>query len=101
MNYPDFLIASHIKPWVKSEGLERLDVDNGFLFCPTHDSLFDKGYISFNDGGEIMIAKDLDEANRSYLNVQPGMRVILTEGNKKYLCFHRDYIFLNSTQRKQ
>jgi len=48
-----------------------------------------------------MIAKDLDEANRSYLNVQPGMRVILTEGNKKYLCFHRDYIFLNSTQRKQ
>ena len=36
----DFLIASHIKPWSKSEYDERLDDDNGFLFCPNHDKLY-------------------------------------------------------------
>ncbi|MCH5267338.1 MAG: HNH endonuclease, partial [Lachnospiraceae bacterium] len=43
----ELLIASHIKPWAKSEAKEKLDDDNGFLMCPNHDKLFDKGYITF------------------------------------------------------
>ena len=32
------LVASHIKPWSKSNNQERLDVNNGLLLCPNHDS---------------------------------------------------------------
>lgn len=50
---PTLLIASHIKPWAESEAKEKLDVDNGFLMCPNHDKIFDKGYITFDDDGKI------------------------------------------------
>lgn len=89
----ELLIASHIKPWKYSEPEEKVDVDNGFLFCPNHDKLFDNGLISFGDGGEIMISKSLDEANRTYTNVRQGMTIELTEGNRKYLLFHRNEVF--------
>lgn len=36
------LVASHIKPWSKSNHQERLDVNNGLLLCPNHDALFCK-----------------------------------------------------------
>lgn len=53
---PELLVASHIKPWAKSKPEEKLDVNNGFLMCPNHDRLFDKGWISFDDEGNIVIA---------------------------------------------
>lgn len=89
----ELLIASHIKPWKDSEPEEKVDVDNGFLFCPNHDKLFDNGLISFNDRGEIIISESLDEENRIYANVRQGTTIELTEGNRKYLLFHRDEVF--------
>ena len=89
------LIASHIKPWVESEPKEKLDVDNGFLMCPNHDKLFDKGYITFDDDGKIIISEKLAEKENDmvFLNVDSRMHIELTEGNKKYLKFHRENIF--------
>ena len=87
------LIASHIKPWKNSEPDEKTDVDNGFILCPNHDRLFDKGFISFDDNGQIMISEELDEINRIFTNVKEGIKIELTEGNKRYLAFHRDNIF--------
>lgn len=89
----ELLIASHIKPWKDSEPEEKVDVDNGFLFCPNHDKLFDNGLISFSDRGEIIISESLDEENRTYANVRQGMTIGLTEGNRKYLLFHRNEVF--------
>ena len=89
------LTASHIKPWADSEPKEKSDVDNGFLMCPNHDKLFDKGYITFDDDGKIIISDRLTENNRVFLNVDSKMHIeiTLTEGNKKYLKFHRENIF--------
>ena len=87
------LIASHIKPWRNSESDEKTDIDNGFILCPNHDRLFDKGFISFDDSGQIMISRELDEINRNSINVKEGIKIELTEGNKRYLAFHRDNIF--------
>ena len=87
------LIASHIKPWRNSESDEKTDIDNGFIFCPNHDRLFDKGFISFDDSGQIMISEELDETNRTFTNVKEGIKIELTEGNKRYLEFHRDNVF--------
>lgn len=87
------LIASHIKPWIDSLPEEKLDIDNGFLMCPNHDRLFDRGIISFDDDGKLLISSELTKKNRDCLNVSAEMNIDLTEGNKKYLAYHRQNIF--------
>ena len=80
------LIASHIKPWAKSEPKEKSDIDNGFY----------KGYITFEDDGKIIISDKLTKNDRVFLNVDSKMRIEqLTKGNKEYLEFHRKKVFNN------
>ena len=88
-----FLNASHIKPWAVSEDAEKLERDNGFLMCPNHDTLFDKGYISFGDDGRIIISSELAEIDKIFMNVNSDMCIELTEGNKRYLQYHREHVF--------
>lgn len=57
LNHPKLLIASHIKPWAKSNDYEKLDCENILLLCPMHDALFDKGLISFDRHGHILNIK--------------------------------------------
>lgn len=75
----DILIASHIKPWKNSTNNERLD------------KLFDKGYISFDDEGKIMISNELN--NFEELGINKAMKIEIKNEHKKYLVFHRDNIF--------
>lgn len=88
-----FLIASHIKPWRQSDNQERLDVNNGLLLCPNHDVLFDKGYISFEDDGRILISESLDEATKVFLNINETMNIRMNEGQREYMKWHRDSLF--------
>lgn len=56
------LIASHIHAWSKCEtNDERLDSNNGLLLSPSLDKLFDKGYISFDDKGTMLIKSKIRE----------------------------------------
>ena len=93
VNSPDLLIASHIKPWAQSDADEKLDINNGFLMCPNHDILFDKGYISFDDEGGILISNQLSNSDKTFTNVNENMKIHLTEKNKEYLKYHRDFLF--------
>jgi HNH endonuclease len=83
-----FLVASHIKLWSQSSNQERLEVNNGLLLCPNHDALFDKGYISFDDG-MIVISDSLDEATKVFLNINENMKIALNEGQQKYMKWHQ------------
>lgn len=56
------LIASHIKPWSKSEGGERVDPRNGLAACPTHDAAFEAYLISVDAQGNIVRSEALDRA---------------------------------------
>ena len=87
------LVASHIKPWAMSNSKEKLDVENGFLLCPNHDSLFDKGLISFDVNGNIIISDSLNQHDRIFMNVKNDMQISITEANKKYLKYHRQNVF--------
>lgn len=87
------LIASHIKPWAESEPAEKLDVNNGLLLCPNHDSLFDKGLISFEDDGKIIMSENLSETDKFFLNVNENMKLNVREENKPYLKYHRNKYF--------
>lgn len=85
----ELLVASHIKSWAESTGKEKLDPDNGLLLCPTHDALFDRHLISFRDDGGILLAPGLTPEEQALLNIGPDSRICVTEGNRKYLAYHR------------
>ncbi|MEE1073085.1 MAG: HNH endonuclease signature motif containing protein [Cellulosilyticum sp.] len=88
-----FLIASHIKPWAQSNNQERLDLDNVLLLCPHHDAVFDKGYIAFNEEGELLVSDELSLETRALLNLTKGHKIKLRTDNKKYIEWHRENIF--------
>ncbi|WP_241746539.1 HNH endonuclease [Cytobacillus firmus] len=88
-----FLVASHIKPWSQSNNQERLDVKNGFLLCPNHDALFDKGYISFGEYGNILISENLSEETKVFLNINETMKIKLNESQQVYMEWHRENIY--------
>lgn len=50
----EFLVASHIKPWRDCDNSERLDGANGLLLSPHVDKLFDRHWISFASGGQLI-----------------------------------------------
>ncbi|WP_367267497.1 HNH endonuclease [Mesorhizobium sp.] len=58
------MIASHIKPWrLCVSAQERLDGMNGLLLTPDADHLFDRGFISFEDGGEVLVSPRVDKTD--------------------------------------
>lgn len=86
------LVASHIKPWAKSNQAEKVDVNNGLLLCPNHDKLFDRGYISFDNGGHIVISDELSENSAISMNIKNDMQIELSNDNIKYMEYHRNNV---------
>lgn len=89
------LIASHIKPWIDSDNMEKTDQKNGFMFTPTFDFLFDRGFISFENDKKILISPWLSKMTVSKLNIAYGKKYMLLpiEGREKYLKYHRENVF--------
>ncbi|SDJ86160.1 HNH endonuclease [Sediminibacillus albus] len=88
-----FLVASHIKPWSKSNNQERLDVNNGLLLCPNHDYLFDKGYISFDDDGRILISSTLGGPTKTFMNLYEDMRIQFDLHQLEFIRWHRENLY--------
>lgn len=91
------LRASHAKPWADcSSDAERLNVYNGFLLTANLDALFDKGYISFTDGGLIMISSVLEHSDMLGLGLKTDLKLRwLEEPHKEFLKYHRENIWKN------
>jgi hypothetical protein len=88
------LRASHIKPWSQSNDREKLDGHNGLLLSPHVDHLFDRGFISFKQQGELLISKKLNQAVLDNWEIEVPANVgIFSDTQEKYLTFHRDKIF--------
>lgn len=89
----EVLKASHIKPWSDSTSTERLDVHNGLLLTPNLDTLFDKGYITFDDEGKIMISSYISNTDLQLLNCSTELKVALEPGHHKYMSWHRNKVY--------
>lgn len=88
------LYASHIKPWRSSSHAERLDPFNGLLLSPALDNCFDKGYISFDDTGNIIISNLLSKKDKQTLGLHESMKLSkIEQKHKDYLNYHRENIF--------
>ncbi|MGK9064596.1 HNH endonuclease [Stutzerimonas chloritidismutans] len=88
-----FLIASHIKPWRDCTNAERLDGDNGLMLAPHVDKLFDRGWISFADNGDLLIAADAPLAVINSWGFNAGLNVgAFSAKQRGYLQYHREVI---------
>lgn len=96
VNDERMLIASHIKPWAKSNNEERIDPKNGFMFTPTYDRLFDQGFITFNDDKKLIVSPWISPMNQKRLAIYTDMEVSylpLDDKRRQYLEYHRTNIF--------
>ncbi|HPF82575.1 MAG TPA: HNH endonuclease [Bacilli bacterium] len=88
------LVACHIKPFADCDtDDERYDSKNGITMTPTYHTLFDLGFISFEDDGTLLISPFLSNITKNRLSLKDGDRVRLQSGSGKYLKYHRDNIF--------
>lgn len=95
----EHLIASHCKPWRDSDDAERLDGENGLLLTPSIDHLFDRGFISFERNGDLLVSPVADREALDRMGVPVDTKCNVgrfTDGQKKYLDFHQDRVFLAS-----
>ena len=93
-----FLRASHMKPWAVSDDTERLSRDNGLLLTPSADHLFDRGWISFQDTGKLLVAQSMSGTvkERLGLDLTPGRDCgKFSMEQAPFLEYHRDCIFKN------
>jgi hypothetical protein len=96
---PTHLIASHIKPWRESVDEERLVAGNGLLLTPSIDHLFDRGFITFDDDGEVILSPIADQSSlqRMGVDTDPPRNVgSFNTDQKHFLQYHREEIFLKS-----
>jgi len=96
INDSRLLICSHIKPWRTGES--RLDLNNVLTLCELHDSLFDKGFITIDEDGYVMLSEEVVLNKQILYNYfrdsESALKLELNESVKNYLKYHRENIFL-------
>lgn len=98
----EHLIAGHIKPWRDSSNDERLNGENGLLLTPTIDHLFDKGFISFEKGGELIVSPVADPISLRRMGIPTRSTInvgAFSEGQRRFLEYHRDNVLRMSRRR--
>ena len=96
---PVHLIASHFKPWRDSSNEERLDGENGLLLTPSIDHLFDRGFISFENSGELIISPVAHRPSLQCMGIETEQLINVgsfSSGQKLFLDFHRNQVLLKS-----
>ncbi|HQU07428.1 MAG: HNH endonuclease [Ferrovum sp. 37-45-19] len=99
---PIHLVASHCKPWRDSTNEERLNGENGLLLTPSIDHLFDRGFISFENNGKLIISPVAHRPSlqRMGIDIENVYNVGgFSDGQKRFLDFHRNAVFLESLRK--
>ena len=88
---PRYLRASHIKPWRKSSDIEKIDGNNGLMLAPHVDFLFDRGFISFEDDGTLIVSTQIEDGALESWGMPTVMNVgMFSSEQAVYLKFHRE-----------
>lgn len=88
-----FLVASHIKPWKSGDNSERLDGHNGLLLAPHVDKLFDRGWMTFEDNGDVLVEKSARTVISSWGLSGVTNVGAFTKEQQKFLRYHRAEVF--------
>jgi Predicted restriction endonuclease len=98
----EHLRASHCKPWRDANNIERLDGENGLLLTPDADHLFDRGFLSFEDSGKVLVSPVAHLPSLKAMGLDPahlGNVGTFSEGQRTYLAYHRENVFLQARLR--
>lgn len=90
--YP-VMIASHIKPYSQCGEEDQFNVNNGLLLSKNLDSLFDLGYMTFNDEGTIIPSQNLKEDVVNHLSQYRLKSNFINAKRMEYMKYHRAYVF--------
>jgi predicted restriction endonuclease len=92
---PKHLIASHIKPWKKSNDAEKISGYNGLLLAPHIDHLFDRGFISFKGNGNLILSSHLDNSLLDKWSIDKNINVgSFRNEQQQFLEYHRDIVLI-------
>lgn len=96
----EVLIASHIKPWKRSDSKEKLNPSNGLCLNALHDKAFDRGLIAVNDDYSIavsnVVSQSPNDAVRSLLLGHESQNITLPSRflpHPEFLQWHRNNVF--------
>ncbi|MCD8073128.1 MAG: HNH endonuclease, partial [Alistipes sp.] len=100
IEFPCILRASHIKPWRVCNNQERLDPYNGIILAANIDALFDKGYISFTDAGNIVVSQVI-ETELHKLGIDKSITIPVYKNTIPYLQWHRKNLFVKKHEQNE
>ncbi|MEJ1129088.1 HNH endonuclease [Variovorax sp. CCNWLW225] len=95
----EHLRASHCKPWRDATNEERLDGENGLLLTPSIDHLFDRGFIAFEDNGQVLVSPVAHGDSLVRMGIDPKRPPKVgsfSSGQRRFLEFHRENVLLRS-----
>ena len=101
INVPQFLVASHIKPWSDFPD-ERLDPRNGLCLSSLHDAAFDTGLITLDDKLSVVLSKrlrgyfpqpTLEQTFQRFEGHRIRLPDKLAEPAGEFLEYHRSRVF--------
>ena len=98
---PSYLVASHCKPWRDSSNEERLNGENGLLLTPSIDHLFDRGFVGFEDSGNLIISPVAHKPSLQRIGVETERTTnvgTFTDGQRQFLDFHRNAVLLRAAR---
>jgi hypothetical protein len=101
VNNLSHLLASHCKPWRDSSNEERLNGENGLLLTPSIDHLFDRGFIGFENSGNLIISPVAHRPSLQRMGVETERLInvgAFTEGQRHFLEFHRNAVLLKASR---
>lgn len=96
----EHLRASHCKPWRDANNEERLDGENGLLLTPSMDHLFDRGFIAFEDNGQLVVSPVAHRESLVRMGIEPERPPkvgTFSTGQRRFLEFHRENVLLQSS----
>jgi putative restriction endonuclease len=72
------------------------------MLTPSIDHLFDRGFISFENNGELLVSRVAHEHSLKKMGVPVGIKFnagAFSDGQRRYLDFHRESVFLQAVRR--
>lgn len=100
LSIPEFLVASHIKPWSKDKE-NRTNPHNGLCLNSIHDTAFDKGFITISPEYKVIISNFFDDytsekAVSDFFLKYQSKKITLPDRflpSQDFLEYHRENIF--------
>lgn len=101
LSIPDFLVASHIKPWAKDKE-NRINPHNGLCLNSIHDKAFDKGFITITPDYKIVLSSLFEnypneQAVNDFFKKHKNQKINLPDRflpSKEFLEYHYENIFI-------